>query len=77
MSEADRAAPRGDALYAQAKAIVLSQNNASVALVQCHLRLGYSVACKLFERMQKRGIVKPVPGKIRQWMLADQGATHA
>ncbi|OZB42498.1 MAG: hypothetical protein B7X46_14055 [Thiomonas sp. 15-66-11] len=62
-----------DKLYEQAKALVLKQNNASVALIQCHLRLGYSAACKLFERMQGQGIVKPVPGVGRQWTLAKQG----
>ena len=73
MSETDRAAALGDALYEHAKALVLSQNSASVALVQCHLRLGYSAACKLFERMQEQGVVKPVPGRIRQWTLVEQG----
>lgn len=61
-----------DALYAQAKALVLDQGEASVALVQRHLRLGYGTACALFERMQAAGLVVPMPGATRQWVLVDK-----
>lgn len=61
-----------DALYARAKALVLEHGEASVALVQRHLRLGYGTACALFERMQAAGLVAPKPGATRQWVLVDK-----
>lgn len=69
MSESALSDSDDDKLYRQAKALVLEHNNASVALVQCHLRLGYGAACALFERMQAQGIVTPIPGVSRQWTL--------
>ena len=61
-----------DTLYARAVALVLDQGEASVALVQCHLQLGYGAACELFERMQAAGLVTPKPGATRQWVLVDK-----
>lgn len=58
-----------DTIYARAKSLVVDQNQASVALVQRHLRLGYGAACALFERMQAEGLVAPIPGATRQWVL--------
>lgn len=63
-----------DALYEQAKTLVLAQNMASVALVQRHLRLGYGRACALFERMQAQGIVTPMPGVSNRWTLVKEEA---
>lgn len=61
-----------DALYARARTLVVDQGEASVALVQRHLRLGYGTACALFERMQTAGLVAPKPGATRQWILVDK-----
>jgi DNA segregation ATPase FtsK/SpoIIIE and related proteins len=58
-----------DTIYAQTKALALQHGRASVALVQRHLRLGYGAACGLFERMQAEGLVEPVAGADRQWVL--------
>lgn len=65
-----------DLLYFQARNVVLKQRRASVALVQRHLHLGYGVACALFERMEKEGIVVPVHGSSRLWILNDENFSH-
>lgn len=72
MPDNEHAASKDDELYEQAKALVLKHNDASVALVQCHLHLGYGTACNLFERMQGQRIVVPIPGASRQWALTRQ-----
>ncbi|MHB1666506.1 MAG: DNA translocase FtsK [Thiomonas sp.] len=54
-------AQSGGALYRQAVALVLGHRQASVALVQRHLRLGYNRTCQLFERMEAEGIVSALP----------------
>ncbi len=58
-----------EALYQATKALVLQQREASVSLVQRHLRLGYARACGLFERMQAEGVVVRVEGEERRWMI--------
>lgn len=59
-----------EVLYASARGLVLAHRNASVALVQRHLRLGYGAACALFGQMQEEGVVVPVPGENNRWKLA-------
>jgi DNA segregation ATPase FtsK/SpoIIIE-like protein len=46
-----------DPLYEQAVAIVMSNKKASIALVQRHLRLGYSRAVGLFHSMEQAGLI--------------------
>jgi len=46
-----------DPLYAQAVAIVLGSQKASVSLVQCHLRLGYKRAAGLLALMAQAGLI--------------------
>jgi S-DNA-T family DNA segregation ATPase FtsK/SpoIIIE len=48
---------------------VLQQREASVSLVQRHLRLGYARACGLFERMQAEGVVVPVEEENKRWAI--------
>lgn len=74
MSESTHPDATDDALYEQAKTLVVAQNEASVALVQRHLRLGYGRACALFERMQAQGIVTPMPGVSHRWTLVKEEA---
>ena len=56
--------------YQAAVHLVLRHQNASVALVQCHLRIGYRAACALFERMQAQGIVTSVVAAEWVWTLS-------
>ena len=56
--------------YQTAVHLVLRHQNASVALVQCHLRIGYRAACALFERMQAQGIVTSVVAAGWVWTLS-------
>lgn len=58
-----------EALYQAAKALVLQQREASVSLVQRHLRLGYARACALFERMQAEGVVVRMEGEDKRWAI--------
>lgn len=46
-----------DPLYVQAVAIVVSNQRASISLVQRHLRIGYNRAARLIEDMESAGIV--------------------
>lgn len=64
-----------EVIYTRAKALVFAQREASVALVQRHLRLGYGATCSLFERMQAERLVAPVPGKTKEWVLI-QSPSH-
>ena len=60
-----------EALYQATKALVLQQREASVSLVQRHLRLGYARACAMFERMQAEGVVVRVEGEERRWVIEE------
>lgn len=57
------------ASYDAAVRLVLRQQSASIALVQCHLRIGYGAACALFERMQVDGIVTSLVAAGPVWVL--------
>lgn len=61
-----------DETYGRAVALVLGRREASVALVQWNLRLGYAAACALFERMQAEGLVAPATGKAKEWVLIQE-----
>ena len=56
--------------YEAAVHLVVQHQNASIALVQCHLRIGYRAACALFERMQAQGIVTSVVAAGWVWTLS-------
>lgn len=49
-----------DPLYDQAVQLVVTNNRASVSLVQRHLRIGYNRASSLLERMESEGLVSPM-----------------
>ena len=57
--------------YEAAVRVVLQQQEASVALVQRQLRLGYADAWRLFERMQADGIVVSVVAAGCVWALSE------
>jgi S-DNA-T family DNA segregation ATPase FtsK/SpoIIIE len=49
----------GQTMYEQAVAIVLECDNGSTSHLQRKLRVGYTVAAKLIEQMERQGIVGP------------------
>jgi len=61
-----------EVIYTRAKTLVLARREASVALVQRHLLLGYGTTCALFERMQAEGLVAPVSCKTKEWVLIQE-----
>ena len=62
-----------DPLYDQAVQLVLRYNRASLSLVQRHLRIGYGRVVKMFEEMERRGVVSssPAEGELRQILMKD------
>ncbi len=51
-----------DPLYEQAEQIVVSNQRASISLVQRHLRIGYNRAARLIETMERKGVVGKMQG---------------
>lgn len=54
-SEKPETAP--DPFYAQAVAVVMSEQKASIRLVQRHLKLGYNRVARMFESMERAGLI--------------------
>lgn len=46
-----------DPLYVQAVAVVITNQKASISLVQRHLKLGYNHAARLLESMEQAGLI--------------------
>ena len=59
-----------DPLYDKAVQIVLSNNKASISLVQRHLSIGYNKAANLLEAMEKAGLVSAMNGRGQREILA-------
>ncbi len=56
-----------DSRYDEAIALVIQKKQASVSMVQRHLRVGYNRACRMVERMEREGVVTaPGSGGIRK-----------
>jgi S-DNA-T family DNA segregation ATPase FtsK/SpoIIIE len=49
-----------DSLYDRAVEVVMSNNKASISLVQRHLTIGYNKAANLLDAMEKAGLVSPM-----------------
>jgi DNA segregation ATPase FtsK/SpoIIIE-like protein len=45
-------------LVAQAKTIVLTHQRASIALIQRHLRIGYTLGSNIMRELEAQGVVK-------------------
>jgi DNA segregation ATPase FtsK/SpoIIIE, S-DNA-T family len=63
----------GDALYAQAVAIVCRERKASTSFVQRHLQIGYNRAARIIERMEAEGIVSAANHVGKREVLARGG----
>jgi DNA segregation ATPase FtsK/SpoIIIE, S-DNA-T family len=63
----------GDALYAQAVAVVCREHKASTSFVQRHLQIGYNRAARIIERMEAEGIVSPANHVGKREVLARGG----
>jgi len=57
LQESESDGGSGDALYAQAVAVVCRERKASTSFVQRHLQIGYNRAARIVERMEAEGIV--------------------
>ncbi|HEX8974321.1 MAG TPA: DNA translocase FtsK, partial [Patescibacteria group bacterium] len=65
-----------DALYDDAKQIVIQMKKASTSLLQRRLRVGYSRAARLIDMLEDNGIIGPQDGaKPREVLVAD-GENH-
>lgn len=77
--EAERAAPEQDPLYEKAVQVVRAHNRASLSLVQRTLVLGYNRTARLFEAMEKAGVMSALDANGHRTVLpvervADAGA---
>jgi S-DNA-T family DNA segregation ATPase FtsK/SpoIIIE len=63
----------GDALYAQAVAVVSRERKASTSFVQRHLQIGYNRAARIIERMEAEGIVSPANHVGKREVLMGRG----
>ncbi len=61
-----------DALYASAVRVVLTTQRATISGVQRHLRIGFSLATKLIERMEAEGIVSAPQADGARRVLVEQ-----
>jgi len=56
-----------DSRYDEAVSLVVQKKQASVSMVQRHLRVGYNRACRMVERMEREGLVTaPGSGGMRK-----------
>lgn len=67
-SGAPKIAP--DPLCAQAVAVVMTHNKASIALVQRHLKLGYNRAARLLDSMEQASLISSFDIHGRRHILA-------
>ena len=60
--EREGAPAADDALYGQAKELVIQTRQASISLLQRRLRVGFNRAARLLDQMERDGIVTPMDG---------------
>jgi S-DNA-T family DNA segregation ATPase FtsK/SpoIIIE len=61
-----------DERYDDAVALVARTGEASISLIQRHLRIGYNRAARLIERMEIEGVVGPSEGAKRRQVLIQE-----
>lgn len=64
----------GDALYSQARDVVLGTGNASTTFLQRKLKIGYARAASLIDMLEQQGIVGPAEGSKPRKILAGRTA---
>jgi len=64
----------GDPLYSESVDLVRREGRASVSMLQRRLRIGYSRAARLVDRMEEKGIVGPPEGNTQVRKVLDYGA---
>ncbi|CUI17496.1 FtsK/SpoIIIE family protein [Candidatus Protochlamydia naegleriophila] len=65
-----------DALYEQAKDVVLSTGNASTTFLQRKLKIGYARAASLMDQLEMQGIVGPAEGSRPRKIYAAQASAE-
>ncbi|RLC28560.1 MAG: DNA translocase FtsK, partial [Deltaproteobacteria bacterium] len=61
-----------DDLYDEALALVAKTRQASISMIQRHLRIGYNRAARIIEMMEREGVVGPSDGaKPREVLVND------
>jgi S-DNA-T family DNA segregation ATPase FtsK/SpoIIIE len=58
-----------DERYDDAVALVARTGEASISLIQRHLRIGYNRAARLIEQMETEGVVGPAEGSKRRQVM--------
>ena len=61
-----------DERYDDAIALVSKTREASISLIQRHLRIGYNRAARMIERMEQEGIIGPADGVKRRQVLVSE-----
>ena len=61
-----------DERYDDAIALVSRTHEASISLIQRHLRIGYNRAARMIERMEQEGIIGPADGVKRRQVLISE-----
>ena len=61
-----------DERYDDAIALVSRTREASISLIQRHLRIGYNRAARMIERMEQEGIIGPADGVKRRQVLVSE-----
>ena len=70
--EGEEEAGEYDERYDEAVALVAKTRQASISMIQRHLRIGYNRAARIVETMEKEGVVGPSDGvKPREVLVAD------
>ncbi|TYT74440.1 DNA translocase FtsK [Desulfobotulus mexicanus] len=63
-----------DPRYDEAVALVARNRQASISMVQRHLRIGYNRAARIIESMEQEGVIGPADGaKPREVLVSDTG----
>lgn len=65
----------GDALYEEAKNVVVQAGKASTSLLQRRLRVGYSRAARLVDMLEEQGVIGPADGAKPREVLIGTGQT--
>jgi S-DNA-T family DNA segregation ATPase FtsK/SpoIIIE len=71
----NEAKPEGDPLYDDAVDLIRREGRASVSMLQRRLRIGYTRAARLVDRMEDNSIVGPPDGPLGNRKVLDYGPT--